>query len=300
MIFKHQRVIRTAADLRIEIDRHIPRIKAISIDIFNTVLERDTVRIEDYQKMLARRIVRTLTDNFDIDRTVEDVIELITKIENVPEHPVTNAKPLNPYRFNSFAKALANDLINNDHIQIAALTERINAHMLAVETEAFFVRLDMATILEWINHQNIRLIAISDMPFDPGHLQNILKRQGLAVHVERIYTYPEPDTVNQSKQFFESLLQQEGILPQELIHICSYRPSNCRLTIWGKWWHVWTTDDFDCLVTDFHQQLVLLQQQLGEKEQLQAEIMQLRSTISEMSDSRSWKLTAPIRFLVGQ
>jgi len=74
----------------------------------------------------------------------------------------------------------------------------------------------------------------------------------------------------------------------------------CRLTVWKKWWHEWTIDDFDRLVTDFHQQLVLLQQQLREKEQLQVEIMQLRSTISEMLDSRSWKLTAPIRFLVEQ
>jgi len=129
-----------------------------------------------------------------------------------------------------------------------------------------------------------------------------------------------------------------------------------RLKVWKKWWRKWTTEDFDCLVTDFHQQLVLLQQQLGsslhsenelrcllaEKERLQAEhevrivtlnqvvsengeriatlnqtvseneeriatlnqtaserneqIMQLRSTIAEIFDSRSWKLTAPIRF----
>src|SRR5690606_26451316 len=101
-----------------------------------------------------------------------------------------------------------------------------------------------------------------------------------------------------------------------------------RLKVWKKWWHKWTIEDFDCLVTDFHQQLVLLQQQLGssvhsenelrrlleEKERLQAEheeriatlnqtaserneqIMQLRSTIIEIFDSRSWKLTAPIRF----
>ncbi|MBL0011809.1 MAG: PIG-L family deacetylase [Nitrosomonas sp.] len=116
----------------------------------------------------------------------------------------------------------------------------------------------------------------------------------------------------------------------------------CRLTVWQKWWPDWTTEDFDNLVTDFHQQLVLLQQQLGssvhsenelrrllaEKERLQAEhevrivtlnqavseneeriatldqtaserneqIMQLRSTIAEIFDSRSWKLTAPVRF----
>ncbi|HNO75221.1 MAG TPA: PIG-L family deacetylase [Nitrosomonas mobilis] len=101
-----------------------------------------------------------------------------------------------------------------------------------------------------------------------------------------------------------------------------------RLKVWKKWWHKWTIEDFDCLVTDFHQQLVLLQQQLvssvhsenelrrllEEKERLQAEheeriatlnqtaferneqIMQLRSTIIEIFDSRSWKLTAPIRF----
>jgi len=126
-----------------------------------------------------------------------------------------------------------------------------------------------------------------------------------------------------------------------------------RLMVWEKWWHKWTINDFDSLVTDFYQQLTLLQQQLGtsthienelrhllaqseqslaekkqllaekeqllaEKEQLQTEheeqivtlrqtlnqtvserdeqIMQLRSTVAEILDSRSWKLTAPIRF----
>lgn len=133
-----------------------------------------------------------------------------------------------------------------------------------------------------------------------------------------------------------------------------------RLQVWKKWWRRWTADDFDHLVTDFHQQLILMQQQLGssahsenelrcllaEKERLQAEhevrivtlnqtvseneeriatlnrtlnqvvsenekqiaalnqmaserdeqIMQLRSTVAEIFDSRSWKLTAPVRF----
>lgn len=229
MIFKHRGIIRTAADLRIKIERHIPRIKAISIDIFNTVLERDTVTIEDYQKMLARRIVRTLTDNFAIDLTVEDVIGLIIKIENNLECHRLNAQTKNQYRFPDVAKALANDLLNNDNVRTAALTDRIIEHMVMVETEALFVKPDMVAILEWINYQNIRLIAISDMPFDSGHFQNIFKRQGFTVLFDHIYTYPEPDTVNQSKQFFESLLQLEDILPQELIHICSYHPSNDRL-----------------------------------------------------------------------
>lgn len=104
----------------------------------------------------------------------------------------------------------------------------------------------------------------------------------------------------------------------------------CRLIVWEKWWNKWTADDFDCLVTDFREQLALLQQQLGssthtenelryllaEKELLQAEyqerivtlnqavsehneqIAQLKSTITEILNSRSWKLTAPIRFSI--
>ncbi|MDT8364613.1 MAG: PIG-L family deacetylase [Nitrosomonas sp.] len=89
-----------------------------------------------------------------------------------------------------------------------------------------------------------------------------------------------------------------------------------RLQVWKKWWRRWTADDFDHLVADFHQQLILLQQQLGSSVHSENEkriamlnqtlnqtvserneqIMQLRSSIAEIFDSRSWKLTAPIRF----
>ena len=111
----------------------------------------------------------------------------------------------------------------------------------------------------------------------------------------------------------------------------------CRLLVWEKWWNRWTTEDFDCLVTDFHQQLASLQQQLGnsthnenELRRLQTEyeerivtlnqtlserdqqiaqlsmqlssaheqITQLNSTNAEILNSRSWKLTAPIRFFI--
>jgi predicted HAD superfamily hydrolase/LmbE family N-acetylglucosaminyl deacetylase len=102
-----------------------------------------------------------------------------------------------------------------------------------------------------------------------------------------------------------------------------------RLTVWSKWWPEWTVDDFDHIVADFRQQLVLLQGQLGdaahnenelrrllaEKENLQAErdrqiatlnqavmerdeqIVQLRSAVESFLNSRSWKLTAPLRYL---
>ncbi|MGZ0019564.1 hypothetical protein [Nitrosomonas sp. wSCUT-2] len=229
VISKRPQVIRTAADLRIEIERHSPQIKAIAIDIFNTVLERDTVTIEDYHKMLARRIVRTLMDRFDIDRTVEDIIELFKIIENNSEPSAINAQPFSPYRFTGFAETLANDLIKNDQIRITALTERISAHLLAVETETFFARLDIARILEWLNYQNIRVIAISDMPFDPAHLQNIFKRQGSAVHFDHVYVYPPHNSVNQSQQFFTALLQQQELHPHELFYIRSARPSNARV-----------------------------------------------------------------------
>jgi predicted HAD superfamily hydrolase len=97
----------------------------------------------------------------------------------------------------------------------------------------------------------------------------------------------------------------------------------CRLLVWEKWRHKWTTEDFDCLVTDFHQQLASLQQQLGSSAQTENElrrlqteyeerivtlnqtvserneqITQLSSTNAEILNSNSWKLTAPIRFSI--
>lgn len=111
----------------------------------------------------------------------------------------------------------------------------------------------------------------------------------------------------------------------------------CRLMVWAKWWPVWSGDDFDRLVADFHQQQALLQEQLGDAahnaaqienglrnqladmENQQAErtrqsnafiqslnqavserdeqILELQTTIALMLGSRSWKLTAPVRYM---
>ncbi len=92
-----------------------------------------------------------------------------------------------------------------------------------------------------------------------------------------------------------------------------------RLKVWKKWWQKWTPIDFDCLVTGFYRQLdqvasereeqiASLNQWVSEREEQIAslnhavferdeQIKQLHSSISEIFDSKSWKLTAPARFL---
>lgn len=228
MTLKNLQVIRTAADLCSEIERHIPRIKAVSIDIFNTVLERDAVTIEDRQKMLARRIVRTMSDRFGIACTVQNLQQLIKTIENALRNNPANTPGDTPYRFADFAEALAGALIKNNAADSTALTGRIIAHLRAVETEVLLVKTGTASILEWLTHQNLRIIAISDRVIDPAHFQSFLEDKGLIAHAGRIYVYPECNAAIPRKQFFESLLQQEGLHPHEVIHIDSDQRFNQR------------------------------------------------------------------------
>lgn len=100
--------------------------------------------------------------------------------------------------------------------------------MRAVETEVLLVKTSTASILEWLTHQNLRVIAISDRDIDPAHFQSFLEDKGLIAHAGRIYVYPECNAAIPRKQFFESLLQQEGLHPHEVIHIDSDQRFNQR------------------------------------------------------------------------
>jgi predicted HAD superfamily hydrolase len=63
------------------------------------------------------------------------------------------------------------------------------------------------------------------------------------------------------------------------------RQRQARLAVWAKWWPDWTTDDFDCLVANHREQLVSVQETLGNAigvaDGLRAQLAERDSVIAE-------------------
>ena len=65
----------------------------------------------------------------------------------------------------------------------------------------------------------------------------------------------------------------------------------CRLILWEKWWNKWTVDDFDCLVTDFREQLASLQQQLENSAHTENELRHLLAQKEQLLAQKEQLLT---------
>jgi len=218
---QHQVIKDNKEDLRAKLEKYISQAQAkvISFDIFDTVLERDIDSSEEIKEILAKRIIHTLSDSFNIDCTIEHVIRLHTKIENDLRLKGLNTNKDHQYKFSDIAETMAKQLINDNTAFISHLTTRIIQHEWAVSAEVLFVKHHMAAILEWLNTLNIRIIAISDMYLDQAHLQSVFEEKGLSVHFDHIYITSTSGIEKYSRRFLEYVLQQENLQPSELLHI---------------------------------------------------------------------------------
>jgi len=211
-------IIESTADLRVKLEHSSSPAKVIAFDIFGTVLERDADTPEALKKIVAGRIVRTLSESFGIGSTIEHVLGSLDEIEKDPQLRQSDSA----VRYHEMAQALAIRLTNSDSALVASLTTRIIEHTRAVEAKALLIKPDMAALLEWLQQHNKRIVAISDRPLDPARLHDLFGQNGFAVHFDSLYVLPESDTDEQRQSFFARILQQEGLQPHELLHISDY------------------------------------------------------------------------------
>ncbi|MBS0484646.1 MAG: HAD family hydrolase [Proteobacteria bacterium] len=214
-------IIESAADLRAQLEHHNAPAKVIAFDIFGTVLESDADTPGACKRILAGRIVRTLSESFGIGSTIEHVLESLQQIENNPQL----RQPDSTVRDHEIAQALAIRLTNGDSARAPSLAARIIEHARAAEAKALFIKPGMAALLEWLQQHNKRIVAISGKPLDPARLHDLFRQNGFTVHFDSLYVFPESGTAGQRQSFFARLLREEGLQPRELLHIADYRQS---------------------------------------------------------------------------
>lgn len=214
--------------LRAKLEQYVTQAKVISFDIFDTLLERDIDPPDEVKQIVAKRIIRVLSDDYDINCTAAHVIALRNTIENDLRLKGLNAGRDYECKFSDIAKELASRLAEEDLALIAPLTARIIEHELEVETEVLFVKRDIAAVLAWLNSRGIRVIAVSDMYLDQTLLHSIFEKKGLSAHFDHIYVSSESGIGKHSGRLFEHVLRQENLQPAELLHIGDNHHSDYR------------------------------------------------------------------------
>ncbi len=204
---------------------HLPHTKVVSFDIFDTVLERDIDPPDEVKLIVARKLCRTLSDDYNLQYTVDELMRIRNEIEYALRRQCLDNGRDFECKFSDLAARLARHLCAEHAEQ---LTERIINHELETESEVLSVKKDMAVILSWLNNQNIRVIAISDMYLDQSHLHHIFAQKGLTAHFDHIYVSSESGIGKHSGRLFEYVLTQEGLQPSELLHIGDNRHSDYR------------------------------------------------------------------------
>ena len=215
----------SVALLHAKLEQHISQIKVISFDIFDTLLERDLDLPDEVKEIVAKKIARTLSDEYGINYLATNVMALRNEIEHDLRCKGLNAGRDFECKYSDIARELASRLTEEN---AEALTARIIEHELETETEVLFVKRDMGEILAWLNSLGIRVIALSDMYLDQAHLQYIFESKGLSAHFDHIYVSSELGVGKHSGRLFEYVLKQEDLLPSELIHIGDNHHSDYR------------------------------------------------------------------------
>ncbi|MCP5274474.1 MAG: HAD hydrolase-like protein [Burkholderiales bacterium] len=213
------------SSLHAKLAKHLSQTKVVSFDIFDTILERDIDPPDEVKQIVARKLCRTLLDEYDVQYTVEKLLQLRKEIEHMlRKDGLTNGKDFE-CKFSDIAQHLAARL-SSDKANI--LAKRIIDHELETENEVLYVKRDMSIILAWLNDKGTRVIAISDMYLDHDHLHEIFTRKGLTTHIDQIYVSSESGICKHSGRLFEHVLQQEELKPHELLHIGDNHHSDYR------------------------------------------------------------------------
>ena len=91
--------------------------------------------------------------------------------------------------------------------------------------------------LEWARAREVRIIAVSDMYLGKRHLRRLLDELGYRGLIDRIYVSSEYRAGKYSGRLFGHVLEQEGLQPEEILHVgdnfLSDALAPCRLGMTG-------------------------------------------------------------------
>jgi len=198
-----------------------PSVRAVSFDIFDTLLERPALRPDDIFVLLNEPVRELLQrPHFNFHRARKTIEQ-----EAVQHHASGNQPPAYTLTFAEihafFQKKYK--LTDSQMQAIMALERDLEERLLAP-------RACGRQIFDAARTAGKHILCISDMYHDPAWLHTILERNGFA-GIDAIYVSAEVRKRKDSGELFRHVLASEQLAPHELLHIGDNPESDYRIPL---------------------------------------------------------------------
>lgn len=220
------------SELRRFVERREQRPAALSFDIFDTLLARC---IEPPER-IVHRVAALLAERLQMP--AEQVLAQRRLAEKVLREEALAAGHDHECHYDEIVERwIAGLQPCADAAARAELVQFAEDCEFGLERLALRAKPNARLFLEWAHGQDIRIIAVSDMYLGKRHLRRLLDELGYRGLIDRIYVSSEYRAGKYSGRLFGHVLEQEGLRPQDVLHVgdnfLSDAMAPCRLGMSG-------------------------------------------------------------------
>ncbi|MEW8686398.1 MAG: glycosyltransferase [Candidatus Thiodiazotropha sp.] len=189
------------------------RLKAVSFDIFDTLLARVIEPPEAVQLAVCREVAALLGG----DHSEQSVWLARQQAENRLRAASREMNGDGECHFDELVDDWVKAL--NAEMPSDRLAYRIHRIELEMESLALYLKPQIVELLAWIRGLGLKVIAASDMYLGERHIKEILADKGVLAHLDELHVSSESGLCKHSGKLFQHILATHGWHADELLHI---------------------------------------------------------------------------------
>lgn len=212
------------------LEPRLGKIKLVSVDLFDTVLQRCI----EPPALVQQVVCRALSQRLDLPFT--QVWQARQQAEQTLRQQALAQGLDHECRFSELVVLWVQTLIGQSDAELQAFILQAEVEN---EIKALQIKPDAKVFLDWAKAQGLTLIATSDMYLDSEILSDILERKQLKHYFLDLYVSAEVGLGKYTGRLFKHILQKNHLNPEQMLHIgdnpISDRLKACEQQIQGIW-----------------------------------------------------------------
>jgi len=190
-------------------------IKAVSFDVFDTVVQR-TLPHPDFTKIPAARKLKALLAGESIDAAVSQLLQMRLDIESRQRQEAARRGCDPECRID----VVFREWISRSGLDpVSGLIDSLIEAEISAEQQVVFASRGMPELLSDLKERGMALFYVTDMYLRQGMVKELLQRCGLAGVFDRGYVSCEVMAGKYSGKLFRHILDREGLAANEIIHV---------------------------------------------------------------------------------